>query len=780
VTTAERTRQSGNLPVSLTSFIGRRREVAEARALMCTCRMLTLCGAGGVGKTRLALQVATSARRAFRDGVWWVELADLTDPAMVPRAVAGAVGLRDEAVVPTARLAEHLADKQTMIVLDNCEHLPDACASLVGALLPRAGGLVVLATSRQRLGAEGEQIMHVEPFAVPESWSARRDGIEAVQLFVERARATDPGFELTEANRDTVLAICRKLDGVALAIELASVWVATLTPAQILARLSDRFALLTVGPRGARPRQRTLQAAIDWSFSLCSPAEQTLWSRLSVFTGGFDLEATEAVCSGPDVPREEILSLLAGLLDKSVVVRLERTHGARARYRLLETIRSYGLARLAASGQEQAVRTRHRDHYRRLAQCYEAECFGPHQVEWLLQLRRDHPNLRAAIEFCLRSGDGRTALEVAGPTYHWISSGYLREGLAWLDRALAMDDEPSAVRAKALWVRSFLAILLGERDAPERMLAECQVLAEQLDATNVFYPKVWQCSGLAAFLRGDVDRSRELFERALAGHLRAGPGHLHCAFDCMFQLALIALQRDEPTARQLTRRCLEFCDRHGALWSKSSALWLEAVYRWRRGDPDAALPLLRESLRLRQPVNDQTGDAFCIEAAAWCETANGRWTRAATLLGAAFAVLKETGACTSFDMMHRFAHAEVERQVRARLDPDAFTKAYTEGARCSPSEAVALVLPEPADARPEPDPAAGKDQRGVLTKREVQIAQLVAKGLSNRDIANTLVISQRTADTHIHHIMVKLGFTSRTQVARWVAERDAVRAHESS
>jgi predicted ATPase/DNA-binding NarL/FixJ family response regulator len=760
----ERTRQSGNLQTALTSFIGRRREVARARALLPSCRVLTLTGTGGVGKTRLALQIAASVQRGFRDGVWLVELADLTDPAMVAQTVAGAVGLRDESATPVSRLAEHLADKQALIVLDNCEHLPDECAMLLGKVLTAAPEVTVLATSRHRLGVDGEQIMQVAPFPVSSSWSGTGEGFEAVQLFVERASSRAPDFELTDTNRETVLAICQRVDGVPLAIELAAVWVATLTPEQILARLSDRFALLSKGPRGARPHQRTLQDTIGWSFSLCSAQEQTLWSRLAVFTGGFDLEAVEAVCSGDDVPREDVLGLLAGLLDKSIVIRLESTDGRQARYRMLENIQSYGLAKLAASGEEQAIRTRHRDHFRQLSMRYEAECFGPHQVEWLLRLRSDHANLRAAIEFCLSHSEGRTALEVAGPTYHWISSGYLKEGLGWLDRALAIDREPSAVRAKALWVRSFLAILLGEYDAPERTLAECRVLAEQLDTTNVFYPKIWQCSGLVEFMHGDLDRSRQLFERALEWHLRAGPGHLHCAFDCMFQLALIALHRDEAGTEQLVRDCLDFCEGHGALWSKSYALWLDAVYHWRRGDPRAALPLLHESMRLQQPVDDQTGLSFCIEVIAWCEAADERWERAATILGAASAVWKHSGANTSYDALHRFAHDEVERQVRTVLGAADFGKCYAEGARTAPLDAVALASRETRDG------ATAKSQRGLLTRREAETAELVAQGLSNREIAATLVISQRTAEAHVEHILVKLGFSSRTQIATWMTE----------
>lgn len=776
MTAPPRTLSSGNIPVALTSFVGRRNELAQARQLLSGSRLLTLTGAGGVGKTRLALQLAASVRRAFADGVWLVELAELTDQALLSQTVATAMGLRDDSAASATSLAETLSDKQLLLVLDNCEHMPDACAVLAGKLLPLAPDIKILATSRHRLGAEGEQLMHVKPFPVPESAVDDEDSSEAVRLFVDRAIAAQPGFRLDEEVRRTIVEICRRLDGVPLAIELAAVWVRALSPAQILSKLDDRFGLLTTGSRARQPRQRTLQAAIDWSFNLCSADERSLWERLAVFSGGFDLDAAEYVCSSADLPRGQILELVAGLVDKSIVIRNEQPHGTRARYRMPETVQAYGRARLAASGHELAFQARHRDYYRRLSLRYEAECFGPHQVQWLLLLRHEHANLRTAIEFCLTGGyetdlrNAQAALEIAGPTYHWISSGRLREGLTWLDRALALDTSPTAARAKALWVRSFLAILLGERDAPDRMLAECHRLAEQLDKTNVFFPKIWQCSGLAAFIRGELPDSQRLFEQALAGHLKAG--HLHCAFDCMFQLALIALHQDDPNAGKLSRRCLDFCEEHHADWSKSYALWLLGVHSWRQGDPDGAIPLLQESIRLRRPVNDLTGLAFCVEALASSESSRGQWIRAATLLGASYAVWERSGVNTSDAGLHRFAHREVEETVRSTLGEDAFATAYARGAACNLDEAMALALPA-ARTRPGGDTFTEREGPrilGPLTRRESEIAEFVAQGLGNREIATTLVISQRTAESHVEHILTKLGFTSRAQIASWVTE----------
>ncbi|MER6800112.1 ATP-binding protein, partial [Amycolatopsis mediterranei] len=347
-------RSAGNLPAELTSFVGRRHELGEAKRLLATARLVTLTGAGGVGKTRLALRVAADVRRAFPDGVWLVELADVGDPHLVPNTVATAFGLRvtsDQA----AGLAEYLEDKQLLLVLDNCEHVADECATLVAKLLAVSAGLRVLATSRHTLHVEGEHLLHVEPLPVPGDEDAGGGPVEAVTLFADRAAAVSPGFELTPDNRATVSRICRRLEGIPLAIELAAVRVRVLAVDQVLERLDDRLGLLTSRPAAVQPRRRTLEAAIDWSFELCTPAEQRLWAQASVFPGGFDLDAAEGVCV-PAADGGSALDVVAGLVDKSVLSRQNGTFGRHAWYRMLETVREYGGARLAAGGDEAGVR----------------------------------------------------------------------------------------------------------------------------------------------------------------------------------------------------------------------------------------------------------------------------------------------------------------------------------------------------------------------------------------------------------------------------------------
>jgi len=340
----------GTLPAELTSFVGRRRELATTRQMLASSRLLTLTGVGGVGKTRLALRMAGEVRRTFPDGVWFVELAALHDSQLVPYTLANALELRQVSPEPTADLAHYLEEKRLLVVLDNCEHLTDACAVLASKLLAAAPGLRIVATSRHVLGVEGEQILPVPPLSTPAAETEVGAGdathYESVALFVDRATAVAPDFEIVDANRAAVLELCRRLDGIPLAIELAAVWLRILSPAQILDRLEDRFRLLTTVRPASPARQQTLDAAIAWSFDLCSPAEQLLWARLSVFSGGFDLEAAEEVCSGDGIARVDVLTLVASLVNKSIIIRKQATEHTTAWYQMLETIRQYGVTQL--------------------------------------------------------------------------------------------------------------------------------------------------------------------------------------------------------------------------------------------------------------------------------------------------------------------------------------------------------------------------------------------------------------------------------------------------
>jgi predicted ATPase/DNA-binding CsgD family transcriptional regulator len=764
---------SDNLPAELTSFIGRRRELREAKRLLSVARLLTLTGTGGVGKTRLALRVAAELRRAFADGVWLVELAELRDSRLLPSVVAAALGLRDTAD-PAAGLAEFLGDRQLLLVLDNCEHMVDECAVLVTKLLAAAGQVRVLVTSRHALRAEGEHILRVEPMSVPHDVDASAGGgsvrgrgqADAVTLFVERAAAALPGLEFAPREMAVVGQICARLEGIPLAVELAAVRLRVLSVDQLLHRLVDRFALLTRGPRAVRARQRTLEATIDWSYELCSPDEQRMWARLSVFPGGFDLDAAEHVGQVHPGSDAAVVDVLTGLMDKSVVFRQNGTFGRRAWYRMLETVREYGTGKLPERGGEQDVRARQVEYYVALAQRYRDEGFGSGQLEWVRRLRREHANFRAVLDHCLSAPDrAGHALDIASCLWNfWFGGGLVREGYRYLQDGLELSRDRTTVRAQALYAASFLAIHTGEAAAAGEMLAELAGLAEEFDDERLRAGHT-ECTGLAAFFAGDLSGGAELLEHALAGHRAADDALL--VFDTLVLLAAAYFFLDDPRGEVAAAEALALTERHEAHWSRGYALWAVAIHRWRSGQFPAATSLLREAIALRLP--DRTLLAFLVEALAWCHSAAGEHERATRLLGCATAVWRLAGARIGETRPYQAVDEQCAEQANAALGTEAFDMAFAEGAGFGLDETIDYALDE------KPTKAIRARAHGsepdILTRREREIATLVARGMSNKEIAAALVISRRTVETHVENILVKLGFTARTQVAPWLAEQ---------
>ncbi|RSM49044.1 LuxR family transcriptional regulator [Amycolatopsis balhimycina DSM 5908] len=755
-------RSVGNLPAELTSFVGRRHELVEVKRLLSAARLVTLTGAGGVGKTRLALRVAADVRRAFPDGVWLVELADLGDPHLLPSTVATALGLRgtgDQA----AALAEYLEDKQLLLVLDNCEHVADECATLVAKLLAISGGLRVLATSRHTLHGEGEHILHVEPLPVPEAEDTGASPVEAVTLFTERAAAVSPGFELTPENRAAVVRICRRLEGIPLAIELAAVRLRVLSVDQLVERLDDRLGLLTSRPLGARPRPRTLEAAIGWSFELCTPAEQRMWTQASVFPGGFDLDAAEHVCAPHETDGDSALDVVAGLLDKSVISRRNGTFGRQAWYRMLETVREYGGAKLAEAGDETGVRARQARYYAGLARRYRTEGFGPRQVEWLDRLRREHANLRTVLEQCLATPERAShALDIAASLWNfWYGGGLVPEGCRYLRRGLELCGERTITRARALYGMAFLAIQTG---APHtELLAELAELAEEFDDERLRAGRA-ECAGMAAFFTGDLRGGAELLERALAGYRLAGDALL--VFDTLILLAAARFFLGDPRGTAAAEEALALTERHEARWSRGYALWAVAIHRWRAGEHRQAADLLREAIALR--LTDRTLLAFLVEALAWCHSSEGAHDRTARLLGGSQAVWRLSGARVGEMSPYQSFDEQCATLARNALGDEEFDAAFAASAGFGLDEVVRYALGEkPAPARASGPARTGEP--GGLTRRQREIAELVARGMTNKEIAADLVLSGRTVEGHVENILVKLGLTSRAQVASWLA-----------
>ena len=766
--------QVGNIPAEVTSFIGRRREAAELKRLLEVSRLVTLTGVGGVGKTRLALRVGGEVRRAFPDGVWFVDLSALQDPGLVADEVGVTLGLRDHSGRwPVQALTEYLADKQLLLVLDNCEHVLDACALLLSGVLRGAPNVRILATSRQPLGIAGEHVLAVPALSLPDPnlpipTPRAFAQYEALALFVERAQAATSSFTVTPENNAAVIELCRSLDGVPLAIELATARLRTLTPEQILARLDDRFRLLIGGDRSVHPRQRSLQALIDWSFELCSPAERALWVRLAVFPGGFDVDAAADVCTADDLDSSSVLNALAGLVDRSLLV--PESAGPRMRYRLLETVRQYGLARLADSGEYIALRRRHRDHFCRLARQAEAQWCGAAQLDWVARLTGEHDNFRAALTFSLTEpGEQRVGLELAGTLWlHWWLSGYLGEGRQWLERALAGVAEPCSERGKALWADAYLRLNQDDVSGARAQLESSRRIGEAVSDPDVLAHAV-ELQGMAALLSRDWPAAATLSEEALGRH-----GALGNRFGVIMSLARWALAAylmgDTEQAISCHTAALaesEACEEN---WGRSSVLWMHGVVLFDHGDLDRSEESVLESLRIRHAFGDRLGTARGVEVLAWIAAARQQYDRAARLLGVAQQLWRITGG-------KLFAHVH-DRADRCRTDTmralgeKAFAAAVEDGARKNPDDGVAFAIGARV-TRPGSSSSLVGPVR--LTRREQQIAELVAEGLSNRDIASRLVVSQRTAEAHVEHILTKLGFNSRAQIAAWVVENRDMR-----
>ncbi|MGQ0571370.1 MAG: ATP-binding protein [Armatimonadota bacterium] len=633
-----------NLPRRLTSFIGREDAIKEIKQLLGGTQLLSLVGTGGAGKTRLALQVAGDLLGEYEHGVWLVKLALVTDPALVPQAVASALGQTEEpGLTLTATLSSYLRARHLLLVLDNCEHLVDAVAQLVESLLASSPRLQILCTSREALGISGETAWRVPSLSVPDPrlrppLEALKES-EAVRLFLERAADVLPGFTLTTENAAAIIQICRRLDGVPLAIELAASRVKVLTVEQIAARLDDRFQLLTGGSRTALPRQQALRAAMDWSYDLLTAQEAAVLRRLSVFNGGCTLEAAEDVCAGESVERREVLDLLARLVDKSLVV--VEDDGREARYRLLETVRQYGLEKLVASAEASAVRARHLDWVLAMAEAAEAHLHGPEQAMWLNRLDQEHDNCRAALEWAIGRADSEAALRLADVFWwFWTVRGYITEGREWMDKALASASEPNALRARVLTHAGVLTYFADDLAGAERLAQQGLALSRQLEDL----PGVGMALAaltLCANFRGDRTHATALAQEAV---------DIFRAHRCRWELAsslsvmgMVALQEgDFVQGGAHVEESLSLFRELGDLWGIAFAQrWMGLLART-RGDYEQAAALQKDSLELNQALGHQWGVAVSLMTMALVPLRQGEYARAAGLLEEGLTLFRET------------------------------------------------------------------------------------------------------------------------------------------
>lgn len=601
-----------NLPRQLTSFIGRENEIVAVEALLARTRLLTLIGSGGCGKTRLALQVAANTFEQFSDGAWFLELAPLTEPGLMLQAVASAFAVKEEPGKPLERtLTEHLRDKRLLLLVDNCEHLLDACAKVVDMLLRQCSGLKILASSRQALGIAGEQTYRVPSLSLPgRSVTHAPQSLskyEAVQLFVDRALLVRADFELTQDNAAAVTSLCWQLDGIPLAIELAAARLGLLSVAEIDRRLDHRFRLLTGGSRTALPRHQTLLSLIDWSYNLLNESEKLLLQRLSVFSGGWTMEAAEVVCAGDAVADWQVLDLLTLLCDKSLVVveQLERF----SRFRLLESVRQYAREKREQSADDASIRTRHSRYFLALAEEAEAKLNAAEQSENLLRLEAEHENLLTSLDWTL-SASLQDALRLCGALGDfWMMQGRLSEGRDWCERVFhqAQTQEPTPERAKALNAAGALALYQGDfaaaRDLHETALTVAQQLADQQGITAAL-----SGMGLLALSLGDFSAAQTRNEASLA--VAQQIGERRGVATALGNLGAVALsQGDYPAAQALLDRSLSYAREMGDRWSAALILYRLGLVACFSGDCPAARTLLEESLTIRREFGDRGGAA---------------------------------------------------------------------------------------------------------------------------------------------------------------------------
>ncbi|MFC5663209.1 ATP-binding protein [Kitasatospora misakiensis] len=706
----------GRLPAEVTSFVGRRGELTELALLLAERRLVTVTGPGGVGKSRLALRGAARAGGAFPDGIWLVEVAPVQDGRLLGHAVLEALRLTDgTARAPLEVLTEYLAGRRLLLVLDGCEHLAADCAELAVALLRALPGLRVLTTSRVALRTAGEHLLNLAPLPVGTAGAILPGAPpDAVVLFADRARAVLPSFAVTAGNAEGIAQLCRRLDGIPLAVELAAGRLRALSVEQLGARLDDRFRLLTGGDPAALPRHRTLRTTIGWSHELCTVQERLLWARLSVFAGGFDLDAAEYVCAGEGVDPDELLDLLTELVAKSVVLREDSPFGVR--FRLLDTLREYGRQWLRAAGEEHRLLCRHRDWYLGVATWGEVEWFGPRQAETAERTELAHANLRAALEFCLAEpGEEQIGLLMAGTLwFYWVGCGHLGEGRHWLDRALALDPEPTEARAKALWVTGYMATLQGDLVAARPALEECrrQALATGDDRALAY---AVHRQGCAALIGDEPARAAELFEEALWHYRTIGELNSNVLM-AMFELGIAYLfQGDQESGELWLGQVRELCEEHGEQWAYAYGLYALAYSHWLNGEVRPARTLARESVRLNHLFHDLLGIVLAIDLLALLATEPagpgepGDLREARVLQGAAHRIWRTVGkpffGSRTFNGPHR---ACAERAV-AGLTEQEYADFFTTGTRLDLDAAVHRALgggehPEGPGPRPGPGP----------------------------------------------------------------------------
>ena len=636
-----------NLPEPLTSFVGRERELAELQELLRDSRLLTLTGTGGVGKTRLAMCIASAVLNRYGDGVWLVELATLRDADLVPQEVISALELKEQPGKRlTETLVEHLQSKHLLLILDNAEHLLAACAQLADTVLRQCAKVTVLVTSRERLGVPGELTYRVPSLSIPDP---KRDATalslvdyESVRLFSERAKLHVPHFAVTDRNAPALANICRRLDGIALAIELAAARVRSMSIEEVNQRLDQRFSLLTTGARTLPRRQQTLRAAIDWSYDLLSDDEKALFCAVSVFAGGFTLETAEQVCAGEDIPARDVLDLLTSLADKSLVIPEERASATR--YRMLETVQQYAAQELQQLGNQAHWDRRHDAHFLALAEEAEPRLTGQDQQAWLDRLETEHDNMRSALARTTATvGDGEAGLRLASAIARfWLVRGYLAEGRGWLSRLLAAKpDAPTTTRAKAINWAGILAWKQGDYPAAFASYEQSLTMRRELgDRRGV--GAVLNNQGLLAYEQGDYATARVLHEESIAIDRELGD-RWGVAVSLIHLGGLAMMQGDYSSARAMNEESLAIFRELGDRGHIANALRNLGSLCNQQGQLPAARALYEESLVICRELGDRSGIAWARNGLGVTARQDEDYPAARELFEESLAIFRELG-----------------------------------------------------------------------------------------------------------------------------------------
>ena len=765
------------LPADVTNLIGRTREIRSLRSLLSKSRLISVTGAGGVGKSRVAVAVARSAERVFPDGVCYLDLSSVLDPQLVPSTLAAAMG---EVGSTNASLVDRVADWHGLVVLDNCEHLVEACATTVRDLLEHTPKVRVIVTSRERLGVAGEHLARLDPLPVPAegpSTPAELRRCESVQLLLDRAQSVRPDFEVTAGNAADVAQLCRSLEGLPLAIELAAARLGAMSIAQISDYLSDPGRLLGTTWRASSDRQQSLEHTIAWSFQLCSAEERRLWQSMSVFAGPADLTAIGAVWQEPvsepadssgagnerpwgrPIGGPDLRDLVDGLVSKSVVV---VEHRDTPLFRLPSAIRHFGRRQLAPEVAD-LLRARHARYHRRQAVAIAERWFGPDQVELSTWLRTAAADLQLAIDYSLAGPDPADAdVLVTALSPLWIQLSRLDEGAIWLERVQAVTGDLSA-RGRLIhgWIRQSTGHVDRARDLLRRAV---EVGVERGDRQTVDLGRM--LLGIADGFESRFDEAVRQCTAALEGR---GPEADEPTTATMLMLMgeLLAAAGDTDGALRRCDQAEQICGRHRELWCGSLVQWVRALVHCVRGEYEQAATAARDSLRMKVALDDRGGMLLAAEVLCWAWAGTNQWVEAARL----FAAIQNNGSAREIplgdfgylDQQRRWWGNRIAERVGANRIAAMITAA---GSVATFDEAIRQALDETASSAPA-EPDRGTDGQDTLTRRETEVAELVAAGLSNREVASRLVISLRTAEVHVGRILVKLGFNSRTQIAAW-------------